>query len=284
MWQLAETDEEKGLARLAIGAFFFAMRSCEYLAVSGTRLTKLLLVENIRFIHDGTFLDHASPSLPLATCVSITFVAQKNGAKFVPITMYRTGDELLCPVRAWAGIIQKIRSDPDGRLPSTSVNFCRVGASSSRAGPRSHVAFLSGAAMISLIRKAGHSIGAAKLGFDPSRLGTHSIRSGAAMAMHLANVPVYTIMLIGRWSSDAFLRYIKVQVQEFAQNVSGRMILNQDFYSVPDYNPHMHANDSSQVARSAPNAPPSRACGRVLSGAGQSLGRGAIRTAFCLLT
>jgi hypothetical protein len=40
------------------------------------------------------------------------------------------------------------------------------------------------------------------------------------MAMYLGECPVYTVMLIGRWSSDAFLRYIRKQVMEFSHNVS----------------------------------------------------------------
>jgi hypothetical protein len=49
------------------------------------------------------------------------------------------------------------------------------------------------------------SIGEDVLGFNGCNMGKHSICSGAVMAMHLANVPVYTIMLVGWWSSDAFL-------------------------------------------------------------------------------
>ena len=37
------------LCELFIGAFFFAMRSCEYVKVSGYRKQKLLKVDNIRF-------------------------------------------------------------------------------------------------------------------------------------------------------------------------------------------------------------------------------------------
>ena len=88
--------------------------------------------------------------------------------------------------------------------------------------------------MIRLIRRAAASIGEDRLGFPVSELGTHSVRSGAAMAMHLDGVPVYSIQLIGRWSSDAFMRYIRAQVQEFAQKISGRMIRHQDFFSIPD--------------------------------------------------
>jgi hypothetical protein len=40
-------------------------------------------------------------------------------------------------------------------------------------------------------------VGEDNLGFKVSEMGTHSIRSGAAMAMYLTDVPVFTIMLIG---------------------------------------------------------------------------------------
>ena len=41
--------------------------------------------------------------------------------------------------------------------------------------------------------------------------------------MYLAKEPVYTIMLVGRWSSDAFLAYIEKQIKEFTKGVSSRM-------------------------------------------------------------
>jgi hypothetical protein len=66
------------------------------------------------------------------------------------------------------------------------------------------------------LRVACATIGSAQLGFELEEIGTHSLRSGAAMEMYLAGVPVYTIMLIGRWSSDAFLRYIRRQVEQFS--------------------------------------------------------------------
>ena len=47
------------------------------------------------------------------------------------------------------------------------------------------------------------------LGFSGAEVGTHSIRSSLAMALYLAKRPISTIMLLGRWSSDAFLLYIR---------------------------------------------------------------------------
>ncbi len=44
-------------------------------------------------------------------------------------------------------------------------------------------------------------------------------------------------MLIGRWSSDAFLRYIRQQVLQFSAGVSTRMVSPQaqNFFTLPDF-------------------------------------------------
>lgn len=86
------------------------------------------------------------------------------------------------------------------------------------------------------LRQAVTKIGPERLGFGPERVGTHSLRSGAAMAMYLAKEPVYTIMLLGRWSSDAFLKYIRRQVQDFSTGVSSRMLSHNETYTTPDFN------------------------------------------------
>jgi len=52
------------------------------------------------------------------------------------------------------------------------------------------------------------------------------------MAMYLADVPIFSIMLIGRWSSTAFLNYIRKQVQEFSHGISSKMIEIQSFKHV----------------------------------------------------
>ena len=72
-------------------------------------------------------------------------------------------------------------------------------------------------------------MGETKLGILRSEIGTKSIRSGAAMATYLSRVPVFSVMLIGIWSSTAFLKYILKQVQEFLQGISSKMIEVQTF-------------------------------------------------------
>jgi len=90
-----------------------------------------------------------------------------------------------------------------------------------------------GTVLLRRLRLAATTIGPDELGFTAKQIGLHSARSGAAMAMYLAGVPVFTIMLLGRWSSDAFLRYIRKQVKEFSTGISQKMIIHEHFFTVP---------------------------------------------------
>jgi hypothetical protein len=71
------------------------------------------------------------------------------------------------------------------------------------------------------------------------------------MAMYLEECPVFMIMLIGRWSSDAFLRYIRKQVMEFSQNVAKRMLSCQNFRHIPDI--HMRVQQDDPRIRNHPD-------------------------------
>lgn len=214
--------------QLAIGAFFFAMRSCEYMKVSGERRTKLLTLENLRFFRDNQALSLTDPELHTADCVAITFIFQKNDERDATVTQWRTDDPVLCPVRAWSSIVKRILSYPNTDF-KTSVNTVMS---------RGKLVEVKSKWLLDRLRAAVRTIGKDVLGFKAMELGNHSICSGAAMAMYLAGVPVFTIMLIGRWSSDAFLRYIRRQVQEFSSGVSKRMILSKDFFTIPDFAGH----------------------------------------------
>ena len=51
--------------------------------------------------------------------------------------------------------------------------------------------------------------------------------------MYLARpqITTYTIQLIGRWRSDAFLQYIRKQVKQFSACISEAMVVNEDFFA-----------------------------------------------------
>ena len=251
MWELAETPKEKHLARLAIGAFYHAMRSCEYLKVQGERRTKVICLRNLRFFRGLHELSHDDPDLPFADAISITFNYQKTDVRDATITMYRTGQSLLCPVRAWASIVRAIKNLPGATEHTPVCSLFQPAVNPTPDNPGKFIQ-VTGKDMTTLIRKAVADMGTDRLGFTPEECGTHSIRSAAAMAMHMAGVPVYIIMLIGRWSSDAFLVYLRPQVMQFTQHVSKRMTKHSDFYNVPCFNPTVDPNDKHQTTRSHP--------------------------------
>ncbi len=99
------------------------------------------------------------------------------------------------------------------------------------------------AQVVNALRDVVGAIGEARLGIAKHEVGIHLLWSGAAMAMYLGECPVYTIMFIGRWSSNAFLRYIRKQVMEFSHNVSKKMLRFRHYRHVPDYDHRIAAND-----------------------------------------
>ena len=68
------------------------------------------------------------------------------------------------------------------------------------------------------------SIGEYVLGFKKYDIGLHSILAGGAMTMLLSGTSVIIIMRFVRWSSKAFLEYIREQVEYFTFGVSQRML------------------------------------------------------------
>lgn len=54
------------------------------------------------------------------------------------------------------------------------------------------------------------------------------------MGLFLMDQPVAKIMILGRWSSDAFLDYIRPQVLEWTNQLSRDMIQNDSFFDAAD--------------------------------------------------
>lgn len=76
--------------------------------------------------------------------------------------------------------------------------------------------------IVEIIRKA-------MLGFEKEDAGMHSIRLGGAIAMFLAGTRTIIIIGIGLWSSEAFLEYIREQVEQFALGMLKNMLRFEHF-------------------------------------------------------
>jgi len=197
-------------ADLIAGAFFFAMRACEFCLTPKEGKTKRLTLGNITFRdRRRRKLTHTDPNLlDRAYYVTICFVDQKNGKKMDRRTQRRSRNSL-CPIRAWARVCQRTRATVLNVSDSTPV--CTIGDS------RGASTMVTSTRVLKLLRfvcKAGRADGKF-YGFEPHELGTKSICSGAAMALSIMNHSPYRIQILGRWSSDAFLVYIRPQVLEW---------------------------------------------------------------------
>jgi hypothetical protein len=225
------TELDIALGQLTIGAASFACRSCKYSTVPKRedRRTKLLCLQNIRFFKDGHLILAPSANLESADSVAITFEMQKKDSKFDTVIHSRTDNPVLCPVLQLAQLVNRILS-----YPNTTCNtpVCAV-------WHHGRLDKFASTQVLSALRAASKAVGSALLSFEPSKMGTHSLCSGAALEMYLARVLVYTIKLIGRWSSNAFLHYIRKQVEQFLRHVAKQMLTFWSFRTIPEIAPRV---------------------------------------------
>ena len=229
------TETHRAVGQLVVGAFFFAMRACEFSDVGGPRRTKIITVGDVEFRRDGRRVEHdRADEMEAADTVSITFRTQKNGERGTTVTQHRTTRSQtgeapkLCPVIAFARLVSRVRgyqvhdlewADKD-RRPISLISIDRG------------VSLVTAQQILHHLRAAALQYGEQRLGFPITKIGTHSLRAGAATAMFLAGVPAETIQLIGRWRSQTFLRYIRIQVQQLTRGVAENMTTNPNFFTI----------------------------------------------------
>ena len=72
------------------------------------------------------------------------------------------------------------------------------------------------------------------LGFYHKEVGTHSLQSGFATELFLAKVYPETIMIIGKWSINAFLWYIWIKVRNLSKGIRKLMVSTKAFYTITE--------------------------------------------------
>jgi hypothetical protein len=102
----------------------------------------------------------------------------------------------MCPIKLWASIVTRILTY-EGSNTNSPVSLARHS---------NKTISITSEMVANLLKDGVVAIGETKLGIQCHEIGTHSIRSGF-------------LMLIGRWSSLAFLKYIRKQVQEFSFSI-----------------------------------------------------------------
>lgn len=217
---------EQVTSRLIVVAYFFLLRVGEYTPSENqgrTKRTIPLRKCDVRLFRDGVPLDRDADlhTLMQATGVTICLENQKNGVKNQTLYHDASGDPLLCPVRAMAFLLHQLRGLPDDTplgsyRDGTNPLLARVRASDIRA-------------MVRLGAVNDHLDAA---GYDLSRIGSHSLRSGGAVRLKMAGADDGLIKKLGRWSSQTYERYIQPHIGPITRGLSARMAIPLRYWNV----------------------------------------------------
>ena len=160
--------------------------------------------------------------------MAYTFESTKTDVKFKTAILTRSNHPSPCPVIQSANLVDRIWRIP-GATENTHLYKYR-----NEYGEEKNI---HAHEILSWYQAVVGTIGKARLGFEPEDIGTHSNRSAGTTAMFLAHVLICTIMIVGRWASDAFVKYLRPQVLGFIKNISERMLATEHFTALPDFDP-----------------------------------------------
>ena len=133
-------------------------------------------------------LDFDSKNLENADMVMITFEFQKNDWRSKSVHMFKTKDNVLCPVKAWARTIKRLKKTVKDFNGDTKVCVFNSGDKMIK---------ITGDMVRTRLRSVVEIMGEDILGFKKEDIGLHSIRAGGAMAMFLSGVCEIIIQRVG---------------------------------------------------------------------------------------
>jgi hypothetical protein len=228
------------LLDLAIVAFFWLLRPCEYLfrrrINEDDGNTTPYELRHIHLTIDGktytalTAPLHDSTSIARIQSATLLLDDQKNGAKGDSIGHAATSDPILCPAKALGRIAQRHQryaaANPhDPILPQNRKIYEHQGPDGTwHATANAHVTFA--------LRTAAKSV-VGKTGISPKLISARSLRPGGATALLCAGIDKDTIKLVGRWKSDAMLLYLRAQAVVIGQRFSQQMLDNGSYAFSP---------------------------------------------------
>ena len=216
--QAREATLAKAAAKgdLGVVAFFYLLRVGEYTSsrTRGLRRTKQFRVRDVSFHRNGEILD---PSGDLAVLLSATgatlkLTNQKNGVRGSCVHQHAISNTNLCPVRALARRVNHILANGGSGDDMLCTFFDHQGKG-----------VVMDRDITTMVRLAAVDLKLAERGFPPSRVGSHSLRAGGAVALAVNGASRDMIKKIGRWSSDTFLMYIHEQISQLTKGVAERM-------------------------------------------------------------
>ncbi len=216
-----ETNDPKlkAIGELVLIVFYFLVRVGEYTHHTNQRRTQQFRLRDMKFfMADQQVLPaQLEASRNRINLVSLTIENQKNGRKGETMSHHalRKGDTSCCPVKAVvARAIDMVRMQAtDDTLicafrESVALPWQQVRSSQ-------------------IVRAVKDAVSALRLpkkkGLYLSKIGSHSLRAGGAMALYLNKKTALEIQRAGRWTSNTFLEYIHSQLDVSSRGLAQAM-------------------------------------------------------------
>lgn len=208
------TDEYfRATADMTCIGFYFLMRPGEH---TFTRQNTPFHLRDVRLWIGGYRLrpDAATTDAQFQAVsnVQLEFTTQKNGVRGEVISQGRSGDPLNCPVKA---VVRRVRHLLSHGAPQDTP-LCAYYTTTTPDYIRS--------------RDITRALRTALTQFDPHTIDiragdidARSLRSGGATALLCAGIDRDTTQLLGRWRSDAMLRYLHVQANPAMNHIARAM-------------------------------------------------------------
>ena len=199
-------------------AFFFLLRPGEY---TGTTTDDAAFTLNDVYLYSGrrklSLADASDVELRAATSCALHFTTQKNLRKGDVIAQSCSLDPYCCPVRALVRIVLRHRAHfaykniPfDGNVPLASYYFNNKRLRIKAVTITEHVREAARACFLTT-------------GINADDLTARSLRAGGAMALLCGRCDTDQIKLLGRWHSDAMMRYLHQEAQPVLQQLARKM-------------------------------------------------------------
>ena len=188
-------------------------------------------LQDVAIYCDATKLDYATfqdHMMAHANSVSLTFTTQKNGVRGEVITHGCSGHPWACPVKAVARRLLYHRAN-NAPADTALCTYYRTDTGAPRL-VRSRDITLALRAMISkMIADNWH------LDIRPDDVDARSLRAGGATALLCGGVDDNVIQLIGRWKSDAMIRYLHVAAHPVMHTFAAKMFANGNYSFRPGF-------------------------------------------------
>lgn len=234
MWDLLNHNHptagnlNRHVCNLSITAFYWLLRPAEYTPSTGEGRSQAFRFCDAIFTIGDVVRCATDPSLndvheSSVTSAALTFTDQKNGVRGEQVAQRANSDPIMCPAKALFRLTQHLR---DHNAPATTPLYTYYDNTTNR--PRQITASF----ITNGLRHSAKDLQKAS-GIDWKLLSARSLRPGGATALMCANIDPTWIQLLGRWKSNAMLRYLRIQAHVNHAHFSQKMLDHGSFTFAP---------------------------------------------------